>query len=121
MDASTQTLRERMAGYMRWLLGRETLQRQRQYEEQTIANGVIRQTLDPDQALMQQQRAAPYRAGEDQSLAQRLFDQQGQRTDPSRGVQEFIAQLDAQRLRLEAHRQAEQEQQQRGHDQGRGH
>ena len=118
MDVSTQSLRERMAGFYRWLLGRDALLR-RQQEEQTIANGVIRQTLDPDQALMQQQRAAPYRAGEDLSLAQRLFDQQGQRTEPRREAQEFLAQMEAMQQRLAAQRHAEQEAQRRGHEHGR--
>ena len=57
MDASTQTLRERMAGYMRWLLGRDMAERQqRQQVERNIPNGVIRQQQDPDYDLAQGQR-----------------------------------------------------------------
>jgi len=108
-----------MAGYVRWLMGRDAMQRHRQYEEQTLANGVIRQTLDPDQALLQQQRAAPYRAGEEQAQAQRVFDQQGQGTAPPPDFLQVLAQLEAQQQRLAAQRQAEQDAQRRGREYGR--
>jgi hypothetical protein len=107
-----------MAGYVRWLMGRDAMQRHRQYEEQTLANGVIRQTLDPDQALLQQQRIGPYRAGETQAAAQRVFDQQGQGSPSTPGLPQFVAQVEAQQ-RLVAQRQAEQDAQRRGRAYGR--
>jgi hypothetical protein len=119
METARESLRERTAAFFRWMLGRDMVQRQRQYEEQTMANGVIRQTLDPDHALAQQQLAGPWRAGEEQSLAQRLFDQQAQRTVPSAQAQEFVAQITAMQKSLEAQRQAEQEMQRRGREHGR--
>ena len=119
MDTIQQSLRERAAAFFRWFMGRETARQQQQSDEQTIANGVIRQTLDPDQALRQQQLAAPWRDGEEQSLAQRLFDQHGQRTQPTPGAQQFIAGIEAMQQRLQAQRQAEQERQRRGQEHGR--
>ena len=119
MDALTQSLRERAAGFYRWLLGRDAAQQQRRQEEQTTANGVIRQMQDPDYVLAQQQLAAPLRAGEEMSMAQRTFAQLGQRTAPSPPAQQFIVQIDAMQQRLQAQRQAEQEAQRRGHEHGR--
>ena len=118
MDTVQHSLRERAAAFFRWVLGRETARQRQQHEDLTRADGVIRQTLDPDQAVRHQQMAAPWRAGEEQSLAQRTFDQQGQRTESSRGAQAFMGQIEALRQQL-AQRQAEQEWQRRGQDRGR--
>ena len=119
VDTVQHSLRERAAAFFRWVLGRETARQRQQHEELTRADGVIRQTLDPDQAVRHQQMAAPWRAGEEQSLAQRTFDQQGQRTQSTRGAQAFIAEVGAMQQRLREQRQAEQEWQRRGQDRGR--
>jgi hypothetical protein len=119
MEHLSQQIRVQAASLMRWITGREALRPQIQQQEQAGPNGVVRQALDPDQALSQQRLAAPWRAGDGASLAQRTFDRQGQQTTPSAGAQSFLGHMTALQQRLDVQRQAEQARQRGGYEQGR--
>jgi hypothetical protein len=114
MDSLRQTMRAQATQFYRWLIG-QCAARQQQGQEQTTPNGVVRQTLDPDQAILQQHRAGPWRAGDEGTNTQRPVPTQ---QAPSLSTQAHTMQ---QRLReqqdAEAQRQAAA--QRRGQDYGR--
>jgi len=112
-----QQLRDRLANLYRTALGRDPVPGQRQ--ESSLVNGVLRQTLDPDQGLAQQRLTAPERTGQQSSLSRQAFDQLGQRSTPAPSAQKFLDQIDALQQRLAAARQADQAQQRQGWERGR--
>jgi hypothetical protein len=112
-----QHIRDRLANLYRTAIGRDPGPGQRQ--ESSLVNGVLRQTLDPDQGLAQQRLTAPERTGPQPSLSRQTFDQLGQRTTPAPSAQQFLDQIDALQQRLAAARQADQAQQRQGWDRGR--
>jgi hypothetical protein len=116
MDA-LQHIRDRLANLYRTALGREPVAGPRQ--ESFLVNGVLRQTLDPDQGLAQQRLTTPDRVGDPRSLARQTFDQLGQRTTPAPSSQQFLEQIDALQQRLAAARQADQAQRRQGWERGR--
>jgi hypothetical protein len=112
-----QQLRDRLANLYRTAMGREPAPGQRQ--ESSLVNGVLRQTLDPDQALAQQRLTAPERTGQQPSLSRQTFGQLGQRATPAPSNQHFLEQIDALQQRLAAARQADQAQRRQGWERGR--
>lgn len=114
METFAHLLREQATAFVRRVLGRDQAQPQLLQQEQSALNGVVRQTLDPDQAAFQQRLTGPARVEDHLSLAQRTFDRQGQQTTPSPGAQQFLGQIDALRHRLAAQHQADQGRQQGG-------
>jgi len=112
-----QQIRERMANLYRTFLGRDPGPGGRQ--ESSLVNGVLRQTLDPDQALAQQRLTTPERPGNQPSLARQAFDQLGQRTTPEPSTQQVLDKIDALQQRLAAARQADQAQRRQGWERGR--
>jgi hypothetical protein len=113
---SLQQIRDRLANLYRTALGREPVAGQGQ--ESFLVNGVLRQTLDPDQSLAQQRLTTPDRVGDPRSLARHTFDQLGQRTTPTPSSQPFLEQIDALHQRLAAARQADQAQRRQGWERG---
>ena len=112
-----QQIRERMVNLYRTFLGRDPVPGGRQ--ESSLVNGVLRQTLDPDQGLAQQRLTTPERTGNPSSLARQAFDQLGQRTTPEPSTRPFLEQIDALQQRLAAARQADQVQRRQGWERGR--
>jgi len=114
---SFQHIRDRLANLYRTALGREPAPGQRQ--ESSLVNGILRQTLDPDQGLAQQRLTTPERTGPQSSLSRQTVDHLGQRTTPTPQAQHFLEQIDALQQRLAAARQADQAQRRQGWERGR--
>jgi hypothetical protein len=112
-----QQMRDRLANLYRTVVGREPVPGQRQ--ESSLVNGVLRQTLDPDQGLAQQRLTAPERVGGAPPLSRQTFDRLGQRTTPEPSTRQFLEQIDALQQRLTAARQADQAGRRQGWDRGR--
>ena len=112
-----QQLRDRLANLYRTALGRDPVPGQRQ--ESSLVNGVLRQTLDPDQGLARERLTTPERTGQQPSLSRQAFDRLWQRTTPAPSNQYFLDQIDALQQRLAAARQADQAQRHQGWERGR--
>lgn len=111
-----QQMRDRLANLYRTVVGREPVPGQRQ--ESSLVNGVLRQTLDPDQGLAQQRLTTPERVGGASPLSRQTVDSLGQRTTPEPSTQQFLEQIDALQQRLAAARQADQAQRRQGWERG---
>jgi hypothetical protein len=105
MDTVRQTMREQAAHFYRWLMGQGAA-RQRQSQEQTTPNGAVRQTLDPDQATLQQHRVGPWRAEGEMAKAQRQFDRDEPRPAPTAPTPSLSAQVGTMQQRLQEHQDA---------------